>query len=505
MKLSQLLYKDEYASDYLAEEVEIEGICSDTHHKMRGCVFVCIRGTKFDTHCLFEYIKDMGAAAVVIEASTQEQLPEGLPCFRVENTRKMLARLWSRFCGSPEKQLKIIGITGTNGKTSTAYMLYSALLAGSVKAGLIGTIGCFFENEPLLPPANENDALRLETMTTPDPDLLYPILDKMAKAGITHVVMEVSSHSLYFDKCEPIDFYMGIFTNLASDHMDLHQSKDGYRKAKEKLFQKCQTGIWNADDPITESMMKSASCRSLLCSMKCNADFYVKNKQMFGTNGLSFMLCGDFGRLTIPMQIPGEFMLYNALLAASAAIALGISPASIRKGLSELTEVKGRIERVDTKEADFSVFIDYAHTEEALRNLLLTIRQLCLKNERIVAVFGCGGDRDKGKRSAMGKCAEELADFSIITSDNHRSEPPEQIIKEIMKGFTKKEKYRVIVDRKKAIEYAIENAQAKDVILLIGKGHETYELCGEEKKPFSERDIVKLAIEKRLAAKDNEG
>lgn len=504
MKLAEILYDSEYTSENRAEDIEITGICADTDHEIAGSVFVCIKGSKFDTHCLLGYIKDKGAAAVLVQEGENYSLPPKLPCFVVKNTRIMLARLWSRYSKSPQTKLKIIGITGTNGKTSTAFMLHAALVAGGIKTGLIGTVGCFVNETPLDFPLDAQDAMRLETMTTPDPDLLYPILEKMVDLGVSHVVLEVSSHALHFDKCEPIAFEIGIFTNLASDHLDLHQTKEEYRKAKEKLFRQCKIGIWNADDPAAEEMISNATSHNIRCSLYQQLDYYIRNRQLQGVRGVSFMLCGRFGRLTVPMQIPGQFTLYNALLACAAALTLQVSPGKVREGLRALTGVKGRIERLDTQGMDFSVFIDYAHTEEALRNLLKTVRGFCNRNERIVAVFGCGGDRDQTKRSLMGKCAEELADFSIITSDNNRSEAPRKIILDILKGYTKKENRKVILDRQKAVEYAILQAQPRDVILLIGKGHEAYQISGKEKHPFDERKIVADAIKKRKNIHTNE-
>ena len=494
MKLSEILFQEEYASAFSAEEVEIEGICTNSKQCLKRKLFICVKGTKFDTHCLLQYVKEENASCALVEEGAVFDAPNNFPIFTVKNTRKMTSVLWSRLCGSPEKALKIIGITGTNGKTSTSFMLHSILVESGIHTGLIGTVGCMMNRSPMLLNLTEDEQSRLETMTTPDPDLLYPILRKMADSGITHVVMEVSSHALYFEKCATIRFEMGIFTNLAYDHLDLHKTKEAYQSAKEKLFLQSKIGIWNVDDPAAEAMIPRTCSTAIRCSAKGIADYYVKNKQMRGCNGISYMLTGKFGRLTIPMQIPGEFTVYNSLLAASAAITLGVSPRYVRKGLSELTGVKGRIEPIDTGNLDFKVYIDYAHTEAALRNLLLTVREFCMRDERIVLVFGCGGDRDKSKRSAMGKCAEELADFSIITTDNHRTEDPKKIIMDILKGFENPQSRKVILNRKKAITYAVMQAQPKDVILVVGKGHEAYEICGQEKIPFDERKIILDAI-----------
>ena len=481
MKLSEILFQEEYASAFLAEEIEIEGICTNTKDCMERKLFICVKGTKFDTHCLLQYVKEGKAACALVEEGAIFDVPNDFPLFTVKSTRKMTSVLWSRLCSCPEKGLKIIGITGTNGKTSTSFMLHSILVESGICAGLIGTVGCMINRSPMVLPFAEDEQNRLETMTTPDPDLLYPILRKMVDSGVTHVVMEVSSHALYFEKCATIQFEIGIFTNLEYDHLDLHKTKEAYQSAKEKLFLQSKMGIWNIDDPAAEIMIRNTNSHAIRCSAKKIADYYVKNKQMRGCNGISYMLTGKFGRLTIPMQIPGEFTVYNSLLAASAAMALGVSPRYVRKGLSELSGVKGRIEPIDTGNLDFKVYIDYAHTEAALRNLLLTVKEFCMRGERIVIVFGCGGDRDKSKRKAMGRCAEDLADFSILTTDNHRTEDPKKIIMDIVRGYENAQNRKVILDRKKAITYAIEHAQPKDVILVVGKGHEAMKFADTKK------------------------
>jgi UDP-N-acetylmuramoyl-L-alanyl-D-glutamate--2,6-diaminopimelate ligase len=341
-------------------------------------------------------------------------------------------------------------------------------------------------------------------MTTPDPDILYPMLRNMREDGIEYVVMEASSHALALDKLSPLHFDVGIFTNLSPEHLDFHGTMENYLSAKARLFSQCECGILNFDSDFAEKIAEDAPCRILRCGAVYHEEYNAEEIRSLGARGSSYVLSAPGLRLPVSIPIPGSFSVYNSLLAAVAALTLGVSPKAVRDGLGQLRGVIGRLERVDTGEQDFTVMIDYAHTEEAMRNVLTTVRDLCIRGERIVAVFGCGGDRDQTKRGHMGKVAEELADFSIITSDNQRSEDPKQIILDILKGFKNKEKRKVILDREKAIVYAIATAQPRDVILLIGKGHETYQLCGKEKYPFDERKIVSEAIKMRVAAHTNE-
>ena len=494
MKLSELLFEGEYVSSHQPSEIDIGTICHNTRQALCGNLFVCIKGIHYDGHCFGEYIGEQGASAIIVEEGCSFHTAPHVPVFAVKDSRATFATLWHRFCGSPGDQLKIIGITGTNGKTSTAYMIHKMLCEAKVNSAFIGTIGCYMKETPLSIPFTEEQNQRLDTMTTPDPDLLYPLMQKMVEEGATHLVMEVSSHALALKKCHPLTFEVSLFTNLSSEHMDFHSSIEEYAQTKSILFKKSNIGIFNADAQTADIIMAQASCQVLTCSAVHGGDFFASRIQNNGMNGISYILNSNYGRLSISLQIPGTFSVYNSMLALAAALTLGIKPFVVRKTLSDLKGVRGRMEKVDVGQADFAVLIDYAHTEAAMRHLLTTVRSFSTGKERIVALFGCGGDRDATKRAAMGRCAYELADFSIITTDNSRTENPAHIIMDILKGYPSSDNRIVILNRKKAIEYAIATAQPHDIILLIGKGHETYELTDGEKKPFDERKIVAQAI-----------
>ena len=496
MKLSELLYPNEYTSVHSTDDIDITEIVSDTSLLSPGCLFVCIRGTKHDTHQAIPYIARCGTSAIIVEKGC-DICPCDVPIFTVNNTRATLAHLWNRFCGDVASQFCFIGVTGTNGKTSTAYMTHTALVANGYCCGFIGTVQCMINHEIFTPTLSALQYSRLSTMTTPDPDILYSILLQMKQRGVTHIVMEVSSHALLFSKCAPILFDIGLFTNLSPEHLDIHENMEAYLQAKMILFGQCKTGIVNIDDPYARLIIERASCEMLTCSTQNEACFSAIKIVEKGTMGVDYIFCSSQGRCALSLQTPGHFTIYNSLLAAAAALTAGASLSKIKKGLGELRGVKGRMERVNGEDIDFSVFIDYAHTEMAMRHLLTTVRSFCKKGERIVALFGCGGDRDKTKREKMGACAAELADYSIITTDNCRTEDAKQIILDILKGMPNPQRRKVIVSRAKAIEYAILHAQPNDVILLIGKGHEAYEIIGTKQYDFDEREIVRQAIQKR--------
>ncbi len=497
MKLSQLLYEGEYTSTVRAEEIEITGIASDTRAIRPGCLFICLRGSRVDSHTLLSLLEERSAAAAIVERGAP--IPESIriPLFSVSSTRAALAMVHSRYHGSPEKALTMVGVTGTNGKTSTATVLYSILRAAGYKVGLIGTAECRYEDRIYTLPEGDEGG-RLRTMTTPDPDILYPMLRTMADAGVTHVVMEVSSHSLALEKISPIRYRIGIFTNLSPEHMDFHNSMESYAAAKAKLFSQCDTGIFNCDDPHAEDIIASATCTVRRAGVVWQGEYRATDIELRGSRGITYSYTAPGIRLRIRTPLPGSFSVYNTLLALTAAIELGVSPLSAAEALLTQTAVPGRLERLPlTPGTEFSIFIDYAHTELALRSLLLSVRSFRRAGERIVLLFGCGGDRDKGKRAPMGRIAEELADEIILTSDNCRTEDPKAIIRDILSGMQSPEKARVIVSRRRAIEEAICTAKAGDILLLCGKGHETYEITASGIRPFDERKIVAATLEKR--------
>ncbi len=497
MKLSCLLLPGEYRSESSPEEIEIRHICHDLRTVKEGCVFICLRSVRLDFSDLVHRLKEAGAVAVITDERTWAEKELSLPHFRVQSCREAFSRLWSRFCGEPEKKMHLIGITGTNGKTSTATMLYEILCRAELPSALIGTVACFYRGERYsLPPGDEGEE-RLSTMTTPDPDILFPMLKRMHEAGVEYVVMEVSSHSLALSKVLPLRFDIGIFTNLSSEHLDFHGDMEHYLRAKGLLFRQCELGIFNGDSEYAERLIESAACRVIRCCVAKEGEYGATDIEKQGSLGVSYCYRGPSVRMRVTSRVPGDFSVYNSLLAITAALSLGVSHSVAAAAVASSPPPTGRMERLSLSGYDgkFSVFIDFAHTELALKNLLLTVRAFRREGERIVLLFGCGGDRDKSKRPEMGRVAAELADLVIITSDNSRSEEPKQIISDILSGIEDRKKCRVIKSRKHAIETVIREAKEGDIILLAGKGHETYEITRDGVKHFDEREIVKAALE----------
>lgn len=497
MKLSQILFPEEYTSPTKAEEIDFTHIITHTAELSPGVLFICLRGIRYDSHTLIRMIEEGGAAAVIAEDSAALPSDISVPIFRVPNTRRTLALLYSRYCGNPQNELCMIGITGTNGKTSTATILYSILRTLGYRCALIGTAECLYDDTVYTLPEESHGRERLRTMTTPDPDILFPMLRMMKDAGITHVVMEVSSHALALDKVAPISFEIGIFTNLSSEHMDFHSDMQSYMLAKSKLFSLCKTGIFNCDNEYAEDLIAHAHCHPLRAGIVWQGDFRATDIELRGVLGTSYSFIAPGVRLRIRTPLPGAFSVYNTLLALTAATALGASPIAAADALATPARIPGRMERVPTGDAGFAVFIDYAHTEYALKSLLTTVRSFRRSGERIVLIFGCGGDRDRQKRAPMGRIAEELADQIIVTSDNPRTEDPDVIITDILAGMHNTERCLVIRSRRRAIEHAVLTAKHGDIIILAGKGHETYEITASGIHQFDERKILRAALEKR--------
>ncbi len=497
MRLSELLFHGEYASLHRAEDIEVCSLSSDTSKIECGCLFICVAGERYDPHKMLDFIRRRGAVAVVTQRGAQYDCDAGIPIFEVESTRKMLAFIYSRYYGCAHKKMKMIGITGTNGKTSTSYMLRSILKNAGYKVGLIGTVECLIGDEVFSLPDSDTRGDKLKTMTTPAPEVLYEILSRMADEGVTHVVMEVSSHALELFRVAPIYFEYGIFTNLAPEHLDFHRDMQSYEGAKARLFSQCGVGIFNADSEYTKSIAESAACEKILCGVSGKGEYCAREVRLLGSHGVEYTFVGENLRFNVKCAIPAVFTVYNSLLALACAIHLGVAPSVARDAICRMQSISGRLERIPLDTEDYSVFIDYAHTEEALRNLLSTVRSFRRGGERIVLLFGCGGDRDRSKRAPMGRTAERLADFVIVTTDNPRNEKPRDIIRDILSGMKDINRRRVILDRKRAIEYAIINARKNDIIILSGKGHESYQIDDSGTLPFDERKIVEAAQEKR--------
>lgn len=500
MKLSALLFPGEYTSAYHTEEIEITSICFTCEAVRQGSLFICLCGTHYNTHALLSTVAENGAAAALVEDGEEFVTPDGFPVFSVTSTRRALSFAFDRFYRSPAKEMRLIGITGTNGKTSTATMIYTILCAAGYRTAIIGTVSCRTQEKDYSAEIPEERRV----MTTPDPDILYPMLSHMRDDGVEFVVIEVSSHALALEKVAPLAFEVALFTNLSPEHLDFHMTMENYLAAKARLFSQCKCGILNFDDAFAEKIAARANCPILRCGAVYHEQFNAEEIRSQGARGISYVFSSSTLRMAVHLPIPGYFTVYNSLLALCCTTYLGVAPMVEKQALSDLHGIPGRMERLDLDPtiSEFSVFIDYAHTEAALRNLLLTVRGFRLNGERIVLVFGCGGDRDTGKRAPMGRIAEEYADFIIVTSDNSRTEEPSKIIRDILLGMKNKEKRRVILRRGDAITYAIRTAQENDIILLAGKGHETYELREGKRYVFDEKRIVEEALLQRKKEKE---
>ncbi len=494
MKLSELICKDEYRTRSVFDDPEIKHVARSIDAIRPYTLFVCIRGRNVDTHTLLREAVAAGASVVIVEIGSGFQRIPGIPILEVPSSRIAYAKICSRFFGSPEKHLCIVGVTGTNGKTTTAHMLTSILRQNGYKTGLIGTVRCETAGA-----RNEKPATAA-TMTTPEPEILYPLLEEMVENGVTHAVMEVSSHALAQGRVAPIHFSVAVFTNLSPEHLDYHRTQEEYLAAKAILFGQCRRAAVLLDCEGAEAICKATKGELYTCSLNdtpgvCASAGILKADSMRGSH-IRLRLGEQAIETYLPF--PGTFSVENALCASLAAHLLGVSPEKIRQALPKVEPIPGRMERLELGDRGFEIIIDYAHTERALRRLLNTVRS-CMSepNGRLLLLFGCGGERDRSKRKMMGRCAEELADFTIVTSDNSRREDPKQIIREILVGMPQKEKRRVILSRQRAIAYAVSIARKGDVLLLVGKGHETYEAIGGLLRPFDERKIVKKALEER--------
>ena len=462
MKLETLLNGIEYMGN---ADVEIISVECDSRCVKEGSAFVCIKGYETDGHIYAKQCEEKGASVIIAE----DDVDVSCPVIKVKNTRKVLATICSRFHGEPSKEFKLVGITGTNGKTTTTYLIKTILESVGKKVGLIGT------NQNLI-----GDKVMPTERTTPDAFTLQKMFRQMADEKCDVVVMEVSSHALYLDRVFDCDFDVGVFTNITQDHLDFHKTMENYLMAKAKLFTMCRNGVVNYDDIKSEYILYNATCPIMTYGIEEDADIKAEKVKMTA-KGVEFKAMGmDFS-----LAIPGRFSIYNALSAIGACKALGLNNEQISKGLAMAKGVRGRAQVVDLG-YDFTVMIDYAHTPDGIQNILSTVKGFA--KGRVVILFGCGGDRDNSKRPIMGEVASRLADFCIVTSDNPRTEEPSEIIKQILVGV--KGDHIVIENRREAIEYAVRNAKKDDVIVLAGKGHETYQTIGKTNIHFDEEEIL---------------
>lgn len=474
MLLSSVLNRVETLSEPPGN-ISISGVCSDLTDIIPGCAFVCIRGVKVDGHTKAKEAVKLGAVLIVAEEKTDAPAPHIL----VKDSRRTLALIWSNLYNNPAAAFKLIGITGTNGKTTTSYLIYRILSALNCRTGLIGTV----EN------ITGDDENSPSSYTTPNPSQLHALFTKMKDAGIFSVVMEVSSHALSQERVAGLYFEAAVFTNLSHDHLDYHGTMDNYLNAKLKLFSNAKCGIINRDDTYYEAFANTPCQKFYTFGIESDADFSAHDIK-YGTDGTRCIIKSPYGQHHAFIATPGRFSVYNALAAVTVCSALGYEISDIIRALNGSKGVRGRLENIPSKHG-FNIIIDYAHTPDGLYNVLKTLGGI-IKKGRLITVFGCGGDRDREKRPKMGSIAAENSDFTIVTSDNPRTEKPADIISDILKGMSDTgSPYIVIEDRKEAIRHAIKNAKRGDVILLAGKGHEDYQIINSKKIEFDERDIVK--------------
>ena len=461
---------------YTGENVDICSIEYDSRKAGEGSIFCCVVGLLFDGHTFAEGAVAQGAAALLVE----RELPLDVPQIVVPNARKAMAEMAACFYGHPEKQLTMLGVTGTNGKTTTTYMVKAIAEQAGKKVGIIGTIRNMIGSESL-----HTDR------TTPESVDLFRLLRMMADAGVELVVMEVSSHALEQHRVHGITFDVGLFTNLTQDHLDYHKSFDNYLHAKKILFYNSRKAVVNVDDDYADRMMADLTIPITTFGVRDRADITATDIDIT-TDGVQFDLHTPEGDVLMHLQTPGLFSVFNAMGATGIAQAIGIRLADIKAGLEKLSSVSGRLEAVRT-DRPFSVFVDYAHTPDALENVLKTVREFA--KARVICVFGCGGDRDRAKRPIMGEIAGRFSEFCIITSDNPRTEDPMAIIETIEEG-TKRSgtKYTVIENRKEAIRYALSIAKDNDVIMIAGKGHENYQEINGTKYHFDDKEIVEALL-----------
>ena len=493
MRLFALIEGTEYQLLRGSLDVEVCGIRYDSRQVKPGDLFVCIKGFALDGHDFLPEAWVAGAVAALVERNElAESALQGGTVVKVVDARKGLAVAACRFHDHPSRKLTLVGVTGTNGKTTTTYLIESVLRRAGHQVGLIGTIAYRCG-------AIEIDAAR----TTPEASDLQVLLERMVSLGVDSVVMEASSHALALHRVDGCEFDVAVFTNLTQDHFDFHGSMEAYRSTKLSLFEGLgaeatkateKAAVINNDDPAADLFLSAAKTRRYTYGLEQPADLSATDVHI-GLDGVRCRLQTPWGATAIHSALLGRYNLSNILAAAAAGLHLGARLPEVAEGISEMRHVPGRCERVDEGQ-EFGVMIDYAHTPDALQRVLRMARECC--PGRLIVLFGCGGDRDRGKRPLMGETALRLADFTVITSDNPRSEDPHRIVREIEEGAKKVwgqgRGYVIILDRAMAIREALALAQRGDMVVIAGKGHETYQILGDRTIPFDDRKVAREAL-----------
>ena len=474
MKLRELLKDVEIIKATANLDAEITDVVYDSRKVTEGSLFLAVTGFVTDGNRFIPMALEKGAAAVVTAIEPKEDVPYVL----VESDRLAMALIGCNFYGHPADAMQMIGITGTNGKTSSTLLLKHILeTVLGAKVGLIGTMENMIGQESI--PTER---------TTPESVELQALFARMRDAGCSHVIMEVSSHAIALDRVAGVEFAVGAFTNLTEDHLDFHKTMENYCDTKAVLFNRCKKGVANQDDAWFDRMCAGATCDLMTTSVQEEAGLYAKDLELL-SDGIRFTAACRGETTEVKLPIPGKFTVYNAMTALGCAMQLGISLTDAAKALETAKGVKGRVEVVPTPGKDYTILIDYAHTPDGLENVLSSVRGFC--KGRLISVFGCGGDRDPIKRPIMGRIGVELSDIAIITSDNPRTEYPMAIIKDILAGVKDLGKeYIVMENRPSAIRHAMDIAKKHDIIVLAGNGHETYQEINGVKHHLDEREVV---------------
>lgn len=479
MQLQKLLQNIPYTNIQGTEQIEINHIVYDSRKVEKGDVFVCISGFQTDGHRYIPMALEKGAVAIVTEREVSD-IPQNVTVIQTENNRKTLAQMAVVYYENPTKSLCMIGVTGTNGKTSITYYIQSILSEAGNKTGVIGTI----ENRI-------GDTIIPTERTTPESLELQALLQRMKQEDVSHVMMEVSSHSLDLHRVDGVAYDVAVFTNLTQDHLDYHKTMENYRKAKGLLFAKSEKSVINMDDDAGQYMADCANGSVMTYGIDKDAD--LKAEQIVvSAEGTMFTLLYKQKSYAVQLHTPGRFSVYNALGAIGACLCLGMDIETVLKGISKNKGIAGRFQSIHSKKGCTAI-VDYAHTPDGLVNVLQTAREFA--KGRLIAVFGCGGDRDKTKRPIMGECGGKFADYCILTSDNPRTEDPIQILRDVEVGTKSVTKnYEIEPDRKKAIQRAVSLANTNDVILIAGKGHETYQIFADKTIHFDDVEEVQNAF-----------
>lgn len=484
MKISHLIPVEEIKAESSLIYSDAAKCTSDYRKADADSLLFLLPGVNFDTYTLAdEYVKSSPLAIVTEDKSKFPKNYTNL--IEVRNARKCFSYAMSQISGIDYKSLSFIGVTGTNGKTSTATMIHKILCSAKIRCAFIGTGKIFFDGYDY--------AGETYSMTSPDPDVLYPILSDMQKRGCEAVVIETSSHALELDKLYPIPFKIGIFTGLSHEHLEFHKNMENYFKAKEKLICSAETAIINFDDPWGKKLYEKYKEKSIGVGIiwRCNTN--ASDIKSFGLKGTRYKYKRNDLSTTVTLSLPGIYNVYNSMLAIEAAYKMNVTVEDIKSALEGITHIDGRFETIST---DITVIIDYAHTPLALESLLKSINSIKNTKQKTILIFGCGGERDRSKRPLMASVAEKYADKVIVTNDNPRNEDENAIISEITSGF-KSDRYGVIPDRKSAIEYAIKNASPTDIVIIAGKGHEKYINDKKGIRYFNEKSIIENSLKLR--------